>query len=86
MQTTIVTMVERFRFAAYGFGAGLFCGLILGWMFHGFVGTLVRLLIVAIILGPFVAALIFWIKVTNRNRTDQPTIQDADWRDLNPRG
>jgi hypothetical protein len=55
-------------------------------MFHGFVGTLVRLLIVAIILGPFVAALIFWIKVTNRNRTDQPTIQDADWRDLNPRG
>jgi F0F1-type ATP synthase assembly protein I len=86
MQTTIVTMMERFRFAAYGFAAGVFVGLILGWMFHGFVGILVRLLIVAVILGPFIAALVFWFKVSNRNRVDRSPIQDAEWRDINSRG
>jgi predicted lipid-binding transport protein (Tim44 family) len=87
MQTGMLTVVERVRWAGYGLVAGLVMGLFLGWMFHGFVGTMVRLVIVAIILAPFIAALIFWVKVSNKNRADRTEtgIQDAEWRDINTR-
>lgn len=86
MQTNMVTLFERLRYGVYGLAIGLFLGLFLGWMFHGFVGTLVRLIIITIILAPFVAALIFWVKVSNKNREDRSTIiQDGEWRDINPR-
>jgi F0F1-type ATP synthase assembly protein I len=86
MQTSLFSLVERLRLAAYGFGAGLVMGLFLGWMFHGFVSTLVRLVIILIILAPFVAALVFWVKITNKNREDRSSRQEAEWRDINPRG
>jgi ABC-type Mn2+/Zn2+ transport system permease subunit len=85
MQTGMLTMLERLRFAAYGLAVGLIMGLFLGWMFHGFVGVVVRLLIIAIILAPFVIALIFWFKVSNKNREDRAVVQDAEWRDINSR-
>jgi predicted lipid-binding transport protein (Tim44 family) len=85
MQTNMVSIFERLRYGIYGLAIGLFMGLFLGWMFHGFVGTLVRLIIITVILAPFVAALIFWVKVSNKNREDRTTIQDAEWRDINPR-
>jgi ABC-type Mn2+/Zn2+ transport system permease subunit len=84
MQTGMLTLLERLRFASYGLAAGLVVGLFLGWMFHGFVGVVVRLIIVAIILAPFVIALIFWLKVSNKNRADRAVVQDAEWRDINP--
>lgn len=84
MQTGMLTLLERMRFAAYGLAAGLIVGVFLGWMFHGFVGVVVRLLIVAIILAPFVIALIFWLKVSNSNRADRSAVQDGEWRDINP--
>ena len=84
MQTGMLTLLERMRFAAYGMGVGLIVGLFLGWMFHGFVGVVVRLLIIAIILAPFVIALIFWFKVSNSNRAKRSEIQDGEWRDINP--
>ena len=88
MQTGMLTMMERMRWAAYGLVAGLVVGLFLGWMFHGFVGLMVRLFIIAIIMTPFVLALIFWLKVSNKNRVDraESAIQEADWHDLNSRG
>ena len=85
MQTGMLTLLERLRVAAYGLAIGLVVGLFLGWMFHGFVGTVVRLMIIAIILAPFVVALIFWFKVSNKNRADRTGIQDAEWRDINTR-
>jgi F0F1-type ATP synthase assembly protein I len=87
MQTGMLTVVERMRWAGYGLVAGLVIGLFLGWMFHGFVGTMVRLMIVAIILAPFIAALIFWLKISNKNRADrgETGIQEAEWRDINMR-
>ena len=84
MQTGMLTLLERMRFAAYGLAVGLIVGLFLGWMFHGFVGVVVRLLIVAIILAPFVVALIFWFKVSNSNRANRSVVQDGEWRDINP--
>ena len=88
MQNGMLTLMERVRWAGYGLAAGLFMGLFLGWMFHGFVGILVRLVIVTIILAPFVAALIFWLKVSNSNRQERTgsAIQDAEWRDINTPG
>jgi F0F1-type ATP synthase assembly protein I len=85
MQTGMLTLLERMRFAAYGLAVGLIVGLFLGWMFHGFVGVVVRLLIVAIILAPFVVAIVFWLRVSNKNRAERGGIQDAEWRDLNQR-
>lgn len=85
MQIGMLTLIERMRWAAYGLLAGMFIGLFLGWMFHAFVGILVRLTIIAIILAPFVVALIFWMRVTNRNRDERAAIQDAEWRDINRR-
>ena len=84
MQTGMLTWLERLRFAAYGLTVGLIAGVFLGWMFHGFIGVVVRLLIVAIILAPFIVALIFWLKVSNSNRADRRGIQDGEWRDINP--
>ena len=56
-------------------------------MFHGFVGMIVRLVIITIILAPFVVALIFWLKVSNKNRMERSDsgIQEAEWHDLNTR-
>lgn len=87
MQTGMLTMLERLRWAGYGLVAGLVVGLFLGWLFHGFVSTLFRLLIIAIILSPFIVALVFWLKVSNRNRAERSgsAIQEAEWRDINSR-
>ena len=81
MSNGVLGIWERVRFAGYGLAAGLFLGLILGWMFHGFVGALVRIVLILIILIPFVAAVIFWFKVQNRNRAETDGIQEAEWRE-----
>jgi len=49
---------------------------------------IVRLVIIAIILAPFVVALIFWLKVSNKNRMERADsgIQEAEWHDLNTPG
>jgi cytochrome b subunit of formate dehydrogenase len=69
----------------YGLGVGLFFGLFLGWMFHGFVGALVRTLIVLIILVPLALAIAFCFKVNQQNQAERSDIQDAEWRDVPPR-
>jgi hypothetical protein len=53
-----------------GWRPGLLLGMVLGWLFHGFVGTLFRVLIVIAILAPFVAAVIFWQRISGRNRVE----------------
>jgi len=69
-QEKMLGVVERARYIAYGLAAGLLLGMILGWLFHGFVGTLFRVLIVIAILAPFVAAVIFWQRISGRNRVE----------------
>ena len=70
VQNSMISVVERARYVAYGLAAGLLLGMVLGWLFHGFVGTLFRVLIVIVILAPFVAAVIFWQRITGRNRVE----------------
>jgi len=70
VQDRLLALVERARYIAYGLAAGLLLGMILGWLFHGFVGTLFRVLIVVAILAPFVAAVIFWQRISGRNRME----------------
>lgn len=70
MQDRLKGLVERAQYIAYGLAAGLLLGMVLGWLFHGFVGTLFRVLIVILILAPFVAAVIFWQRISGRNRVE----------------
>ena len=77
----MLAMKERARFAAYGLAGGLLIGVVLGWMFHNVVGTILWLMLIAVILTPFVLAVIFWQKTQNRNTVDRSQVRDAEWRD-----
>ena len=96
MQVQVLGAIERARYVAYGLAAGILLGMILGWLFHGFVGTLFRILIVIVILAPFVAAVIFWQRISGRNRVERSgrsfdddevitresgPVRDAEWRE-----
>jgi F0F1-type ATP synthase assembly protein I len=50
----------RFQWGSYGFLAGVVVGLMMGWMFHGFVGAFVRLALVAIVVVPLIVGYLAW--------------------------
>ncbi len=77
----LTPLMDRLRFAAYGLAAGLFIGMFLGWMFHGFVGALVRIVIILIILIPLFFAVRFWLKINAANKVDRSGIKEAEWWD-----
>lgn len=52
----------RMQWGSYGFLAGVLVGLLMGWMFHGFVGAVVRLGLAALIIIPLVLAVLAWKK------------------------
>lgn len=52
----------RMQWGSYGFLAGVLVGLLMGWMFHGFVGAVVRLGLAALIIIPLVLAFLAWRK------------------------
>ncbi len=68
MATTFRT---RFQWVSYGFIPGIVLGLILGWLFHGVVGTLLRFLLVAVLLAPLVIGFIAWQRIKNRGQADE---------------
>jgi hypothetical protein len=78
---------ERVRWSGCGLLAGLVIGMVLGWMFHGIIGTAFKLAVILLFILPFIAAVAFWIS-NNRGRTggSSSTIQEASWRDLGGRG
>ena len=80
-------MMDRIRWAAYGVAAGLIFGMILGWMFHGFVGLIVKIFVILVLLAPFVAAFLFWQKVKSGGKSSRrdAMVRDADWREVDPR-
>lgn len=75
---------ERLRWAGCGVIAGLIAGMFLGWMFHGFVGAIIKIGIVLIFLVPLVAAILFFLS-NKRGDGGKITIQDVNWRDLGGR-
>lgn len=82
----MLALKERARFAGYGLIAGLLVGIVLGWMFHGIVGTILWLLLIAVILTPFVLAVVFWQKTQNRSSRERSLVRDAEWRDTSRDG
>jgi hypothetical protein len=69
----------------YGLLGGIVIGAVLGWMFHGVIGFIIKLTIVVVLLIPVVLAFMFWRQVTMKK--DEPrgsTVQDADWVELEP--
>jgi membrane protein implicated in regulation of membrane protease activity len=82
-RVTNVPIMDRIRLICYGLLAGLLIGAVAGWMFHGVIGTIFRLFVVALLLVPVVLAFLFWQRVTRRD--DQPRsvdVRDADWVEI----
>ncbi len=81
------SFADRIQWAMYGAAAGLFAGIILGWVFHLIVGTIVKIFVILVVLAPFIAAFMFWQKIKSRGNTDRrdTLISDADWREIDPR-
>lgn len=57
-----------------GFVAGLLLGILLGWMFSGVVGAVMRLGFLAVVLFIFLAALLFWWNMRRASQTEGPTV------------
>ena len=62
---------ERFQWGSYGFVAGIVLDAILGWLFHGVVGTIIRFGLVALLLVPLFAAFLVWRRLSDRSRGEQ---------------
>ena len=78
-----VPIMDRIRLISYGLLAGLLIGAVMGWMFHGVIGTLVRLFIVALLLVPAVLAFLFWQRITRKDeRPRTQDVRDADWVEI----
>jgi F0F1-type ATP synthase assembly protein I len=78
-----IPLMDRVRFIGYGLIAGLVFGAVLGWMFHGWVGFIFKLFIVAMLLVPLVLAVLFWQRVTSRPAAPrQSDVRDADWIEI----
>jgi hypothetical protein len=84
VRRVMAPLLEKLRFGLYGLAIGLFIGLILGWLFHGFVGALVKIGIVAILLVPLGLAIWFWFKISKRNTDDGSAVQEARWHEGPP--
>ena len=78
---------ERVRWSGCGVLAGLVIGVVLGWMFHGLIGTIFRIGIILLFILPFVAAVAFWLSSRSSGQSGgSSTIQEANWRDLGGSG
>jgi F0F1-type ATP synthase assembly protein I len=69
----------------YVFIAGLVVGILLGWMFQGIIGTLVRFALLALLIAGILYFLNIWRRSNNRPSTPFDDIPEADWRDLDSR-
>ena len=52
----------RMQWGSYGFLAGILLGIVVGWMFAGFVGALFRIAIVLVAVVPLVLLYLAWRK------------------------
>lgn len=81
-----VPLMDRIRLIGYGLLAGIMIGAVMGWMFHGVVGLIVKLVIVALLLVPAVLAFLFWQRVTGNDRVPRTgNVRDGDWVEIEAR-
>ena len=78
-----IPIIDRLRLIGYGCIAGLVVGIFLGWIFHGFVGFLVKISLLIVLMVPLVLAIYFWRRVTTPTvSAPRSDIRDADWIEL----
>lgn len=78
-----ISLMDRIRLVGYGLIGGLVAGAVLGWMFHAWIGFLFKLFILLILLVPFIAAVIFWQRVTSKpTREPAVDVREADWVEI----
>ena len=82
MPQQLTSFWDRIRLAAYTFAAGIFLGMILGWMFHGFVSTLLWIIFVLLLLVPFVAAVLFWRRISSKRDDPGRTATIVPYREV----
>jgi hypothetical protein len=94
----MIPLMDKVRYVGYGAIGGLVIGAIMGWMFHGWVGFLVRLGFLILLLIPLVFAIYFWKRVTTktpapayvpeanvparRARMEPTAVREAEWIEL----
>ncbi|MBX3070289.1 MAG: hypothetical protein KF883_07350 [Thermomicrobiales bacterium] len=66
----------------YIYLAGVITGIVLGWVFQGIIGTLIRLGMIVLVIAAALYIYNWWSK---SKRPGPPDIPEADWRDLNRR-
>lgn len=62
------------RMTQFAFVAGLLLGILLGWLFSGVVGAVMRFGFVAVALLLLMAAIFFWWNSRNRPQGEGPTV------------
>lgn len=67
-----------------GFIAGLLLGILLGWMFSGVVGAVMRLGFLAIVLFIFLAAVLFWWNMRRASQSEGPTVYTWSSTSISP--
>jgi hypothetical protein len=80
---------QRYSFGCGGLAIGLFVGIMLGWLFHGFVGLVIRFGIVMTLLVPLAFALWFIYKAFGSSRsapTQVDDIPEAEWHEISGPG
>ena len=50
----------RLQWGSYGFVAGIFIGIMMGWLFAGFIGAFIRVAMVALVVVPLILVYIAW--------------------------
>ncbi len=79
MSTPIVSRLpvrERLQWASLGLLAGALIGLVLGWLFHTVVGSIIQVIIVIALLTPFVIAFFFWRRT--KEVIETPPVAEPD--------
>ncbi|CAN5725570.1 hypothetical protein BH23CHL4_BH23CHL4_28890 [soil metagenome] len=69
----------------YEFIAGVVVGGILGWLFQGIIGTLVRFTLLALLVAGIVICLYAWRKSKRPLPYPFDDIPEGNWRDLDSR-
>ena len=54
---------RRLQWGSYGFLAGIFVGIMMGWLFAGFIGAFIRMAMVTLVIVPIVLVYIAWRKI-----------------------
>jgi len=63
---------ERIRWTRYGFFAGLFLGVGIGWFFHGLISFIVRFGLVLLLILPLLVIGWLWLRSSRSGRSGDP--------------